>query len=527
MKRIGLIGAIIGLLTAVAWAQQDPNIDSGMKPYGSFHGGDIDAVGLGNGNLSLNIPVIGYPQRGGKLSMGFHIGYRSKAWQIFDDASGGNYLYWKYGNDAPSAAPGVQIMANQGLTATPNRMSVPNLNYPYRPINVALWTVYGPDGTAHQMSGTDYSNCIGVSLDASGILCQSTTTVNGQLTYSPSITDSSGIINSIATGNRYQVDPNGNQILASSSGWTDTMGRFIPGAQGPDGSVVVGVAGSTSGCPANTNAEKDWTLPGTNGGTYPIKLCYRNYTLMSNFAVPNVNEGGAVESLLVAMVLPDQTQWIFDYDSYGGLTKLTFPTGGSISYGWISQQSCGSMSRFVATRAVDANDGAGPRTWTYTYTPVQTVVRDPQLNETVHAMGDGCAPYETQTAYYQGSSSNSANLLKTVQTAYSTAEESPFDYYSEQNPPPYPYGGGGAYTQMNLVPTSVTTIWPGGLTSTVQKQYDPGWRGIFILPMTRPTPLTRRCTGKCCRKMLTIMRRRDPRCAPRSPITSGRTTSTT
>jgi len=58
-----------------AHAQQDPELEVGMKPFGSYHGGNIDTVSLFNGQLSLDIPLISYPQRGGKLKLEFHLTY--------------------------------------------------------------------------------------------------------------------------------------------------------------------------------------------------------------------------------------------------------------------------------------------------------------------------------------------------------------------------------------------------------------------------------------------------------------------
>ena len=47
-----------------AFAQNDPTLDTGFKPYGSYQGGDLDSVNLSNGNLVVHIPLAGYPQRG-------------------------------------------------------------------------------------------------------------------------------------------------------------------------------------------------------------------------------------------------------------------------------------------------------------------------------------------------------------------------------------------------------------------------------------------------------------------------------
>lgn len=51
-----------GSISAVA--QTDPTLETGLKPYGSYHGGDLDSVNLSNGNLTLHIALNGYPQRG-------------------------------------------------------------------------------------------------------------------------------------------------------------------------------------------------------------------------------------------------------------------------------------------------------------------------------------------------------------------------------------------------------------------------------------------------------------------------------
>jgi hypothetical protein len=71
---------LVAVLAAPALAQQDPNLEIGLKPYGSFHGGEIDTISLSTGNLSLQAPLLSYPQRG-NLGLGFMIRYNNKAWQ--------------------------------------------------------------------------------------------------------------------------------------------------------------------------------------------------------------------------------------------------------------------------------------------------------------------------------------------------------------------------------------------------------------------------------------------------------------
>ena len=67
----------------------------------------------------------------------------------------------------------------------------------------------------------------------------------------------------------------------------------------------------------------------------------------------------------------------------------------------------------------------------------------------------GCAAYETQTTYYQGSHT-SGTLLKTANTTYS---------YS---------GSRDSAGGINVVPTIVQTVWPNGQKSQTTKAYDSG-----------------------------------------------------
>ena len=58
-------------------AQGPPQPDPGspFMPYGSFHAGDIDTVDMVTGSLFLHIPLVTFPQRGGKLRVGFFVRY--------------------------------------------------------------------------------------------------------------------------------------------------------------------------------------------------------------------------------------------------------------------------------------------------------------------------------------------------------------------------------------------------------------------------------------------------------------------
>jgi RHS repeat-associated protein len=189
---------------------------------------------------------------------------------------------------------------------------------------------------------------------------------------------------------------------------------------------------------------------------------------------------------LQSVVLPNGVAWEFEYDdqdatltyngqpvTYGTLSKITLPTGASISYTWInagaslaakSSTFCNNGGRWLAGRTVTDLDGIA-RTWTYTYkvpfgSYFGTVVTDPLGNNTAHVFGfgGGCTAYETQTLYYLGSYS-SGTSLRTVNTTYlSTANGNTF---------PNPV--------LNVVPTSTTTIEANNQTTATTKGYDSGF----------------------------------------------------
>ena len=60
------------LAAVTASSQTTPDFDIGIKPYGSYQGGDIDTVNLSSGSVNLHIPVVSFPQRG-DLDLSFYL----------------------------------------------------------------------------------------------------------------------------------------------------------------------------------------------------------------------------------------------------------------------------------------------------------------------------------------------------------------------------------------------------------------------------------------------------------------------
>ena len=209
---------------------------------------------------------------------------------------------------------------------------------------------------------------------------------------------------------------------------------------------------------------------------------------MYNITQGTQNSGNL--NYLQSLVLPNGTTWTFTYsnDGNGDLMEIAFPTGGTISYTWTNAASCSGQNKYpraVATRTVNANDGTGNHTWTYSGGNYQSgqgpTITDPLGNNTVYTFtGFGqCQTYVTSVSYYQGAV-QSSNLLKTVSTTYSTT--------------PSPFGASTGENSMNIVPTQVTTTWPSGKTSQVTRSYDSGF--TFTSPRENDNTLYSGLYGK-------------------------------
>jgi RHS repeat-associated protein len=459
------------------FAQTNVNEEQGLKPYDSLHGGDLDSVSLTNGGLVLHVPLASFPQRG-NLDLSFFLRYSTKQWYVkvkpscYDPNCKPTYTYkWT----PVRANTGAQIVSSMDWRLQTTATLDPSFNQ----------SLISPDGNSHLMGGSDSSGTPvypAYSLDATGLQ------LTGAVGSTPTLTLPNGTRYSFVAGAGTNLtsgiqptsvtDANGNQITLSTSGWTDTLGRLIPGSGNGSPSTVPIQPGvpttDLSNCPSGTVSASIWNVPGPAGGTRTFKFCNSNLTLQTFFN-PNpgtipTDYGPGATPLLTAIVLPDLTMWTLGFDSYGDVVRLGLPTGGSISYTYTNRPiACGSdwtnVSRWVTSRTVDANDGTGGHTWTYTYTNTGVTVTDPAGNDAAHTIaspiaGTACSLYETQTQFYQGSASG-GTLLKTTATQYQGAASN--------------FSVNGDYSvAVNVAPVQRTITLPGGQTSKVISAYDSG-----------------------------------------------------
>ncbi len=347
------------LLSAIA--QQSPELESGLKPFGTFQGGNIDSVSLSSGNVMVHIPLISYPQRGGMLRVNFFLRFNSKNWypKFIDNASGG-LLRWTWG--AKGEEHGIGLALDQPLalkTAIHNDPTDPN------DPTVNILHAITPDGASHGMEATECSaNCTFdiplayESIDATAIKATGVPEIGGS---GATLIDRSGVRHTMGTSQASGLwravkmeDPNGNFITISYPQLnplvTDALGRTI-------GTVTTA---STASCPAGTTSAKNVDFPGFEGGNADLIFCYTNISPSSNFGFSGIQDWTyAATPFLTAVILPAQpaTKWQFSYLASGEISSITLPTGGTIAYEWEVRPGGQFVSRWIKKRKVNANDG--------------------------------------------------------------------------------------------------------------------------------------------------------------------------
>lgn len=470
-------------LTLIAFplrAQDDgpnPNVDLGVRPYESLRGGDIDMVNITNGNVVVRIPLVSYPQRG-NLKLNAVLAYNNRAWRITQINCPKCEFAWE---PAGSTLWNVQF---DGWVGGACNETLGNFTYYQCQVN-------NSDGSTTPMGEDGINSGVWRALDGSGsqILWPgfnptgNVTVIDGNGTrYIPASPTTLPYVIEDANGNTINVNPIGG-VSPQPNQITDSMGRQIPGA------VAEYTNFNASGCTGSNpiTSTATWQVPALNGGTNTIKFCYANTSVESLPPDPiyQAKQYIGTRSLLQSIVLPNGTTWTFAYDIYADLSTITLPTGGTISYTWATGELCPAMngvirpytdeSRVLASRALNANDGTGPHTWTYSIGAVvsngSTTTRsdkitDPLLNDTVYTetgLGNTCSFYETNHVQYQGSQSAGV-VLENVTTNYSYSPNSEY-FYSAYAP----------YSVFNVRPTSVVTALGNGSQRSVSYTYDSGF----------------------------------------------------
>ena len=485
--------------------------ETGYKPYATFQFSDFDSVNLSNLKLDLHIPLLKVPQRGGKLNVSYDLAYTPNTYSYDVIPCDTTTIYDVNGDPEPgpcideahfeffNSGGGMWIRPSFGLTLIPSY----NLSTPFGSHQL----YYKDDQHAYTTDGSGYQ----VVLPGNCLMSGANATV----------VDSNGITSTLAcnqpVNGSFIRDSNGNTLTYNNSTQnplvtiTDTLGNVLPALPQFAGDPFTSTASNFAGCtgPFATSSARFWTVPSVEGQTLQYKFCYgagpagqysvncADDTYDSGTDQPGTFQGcpgtltaSASGGGYQSIVLPNGTSYTFEYDTgsattgqpaYGDLTKITLPSGGTITYTWADLTAGAgftdyirgfSFARAVSTRTINANDGTGAHTWTYKQglTPpvspyVQAdfagsqqgasysiVVTDPEGNDTVHTFIDPVGGHESSTQYYQGAMSSST-LINEVRTDY--------QWIAQQNS--YP---------INVLPIRRTTVWAGGDTTATETDYD-------------------------------------------------------
>jgi RHS repeat-associated protein len=472
------------LVSLPASAQVDQAFETGLNPYRSYQSGNIDTISLWNRQLNVDIPIISYPQRGGKLPLNFVLHYANLG-NWYDENCSTNPCSYTSSGIFPNSGFGV-IQAGTVSNAGGTCGTDGNNNQD----EICDYSLVLADGSGSSMSPTN--NTTWKSNDLRGF--QLSNFNEGKNSPSALLSDRNGISyeanSSSPPGNllplfSYAIftnppgqveDTNGNYItyqpygsgLNPGIGWTDTMGRNIP----------LPISTSVTPCPKTPLVPDSaylWNFPGVNGGTYAVTFCYAEVAYKIQDP-PNGYSTGNMDQLQ-SVLLPNGTSWTFQYTTDGNvdLSQITFPTGGTLSYTWASSANqtdpCSSHSytnyRLVATRTLSADSSdSSAGVWTYQGIELAPkIVTDPAGNDTVHTFTDietnACPYYETTTQYYKGSHTG-GTLVKTVKTGYT------------------------ALPQSSILgqPTTTNVLWPNNQENQTSTTYDSGvyFQGnIFVI----------------------------------------------
>jgi RHS repeat-associated protein len=453
---VPLMLAFVAAFVPSSRAQTTPDLEEGTRPYGAYDGGQFDSVNLASGKMNIKIPLISYPQRGGKLKLSFSAIWTNFSARLTELCT--PHLPCQFIASRNGGAFGIDSNNSVWVTGVTN----PGTG------NIDHYQAILSDASTHVFGNT--SGTVWESLDATGMRFDASSYV---------LTDANGVRYTENTNPGYislVEDPNGNKMSYNdpNTTWTDTFGRSIPDPfalsyqQPPPQNAN---CPAVSGQPAATEAQI-WTVPAEGGGSEQFAFCYTGIPYDFNITYDDENyEAKSNAFVLQSIVLPNGTAWQFAYDStYANLQSITLPTGGTISYTWNGLAQLCTTSTFpltyntaIATRSV--NDGYNNYKWTYSGLgpyPTEIYVTDPLGNLTTHTMsslGNSDMYYEIQTNYYQGQSTH----LKNVTTTYN----------SEPDPT---YHASVCKTLANVTPATITTTLPNNKVAQVAKTYDsPGY----------------------------------------------------
>jgi RHS repeat-associated protein len=470
-----------GLMTAIllalffsgsrSFAQDAPSVSQGENPTTTYHAGDFDMVDMITGRLNLHIPLVVDHSQRGKVNLVYSLYFSGTSWYQTTNVHT-NQMYWE---PVKGTITGVTYGIDGRVKSGSETFINPKTNQP-----VTIGTAVVDGGGVHHLATISTTPVVDRSVDGSGIMLTA-----GPVAGLPTYTNKDGIRFGTSSFNTTTLaatdfiqDANGNQLTFNRTAsypapitMSDTVGRPWNWTSSTD----------VSKCPVAAVYAVLWDIPGPSSSTREFKYCYSNISIQTHFGG---NDYSNTVQLMTGVVLPDNTTWRFDYNSYGDVTKVYLPTGGTITYSW-SFGHCGTSGPTYETlyqRAIF--DGTNSYIWTYNHHPGfygGTTVTDPLGNDVVNNADSttafllDCAQGIGTIQYYSGSSTSGGTLLKTVTNTFAQLDDS---YISDAD-------GGGSASYVYL-PQNTTTTWPNNQSTQVQVTYDAGFSYVDNFQSTNP-----------------------------------------
>jgi len=480
--------------------------DIGLQAYHDYHGGDLDHINMDNGNLTVTIPIVSYPQRGSALKMDYALVFNGTGMTNYKETftvpllRSTEYIYvttwnpqsWTAGLNAFTTSDGPALYDMQDLGSTGRQFEVTTGGGTVYQ-GQQLWST--PDGSTHfavQSSigqiAFDGSNIQGNYLIPGSIgipnwQCVWDCTLPGVAAQSTVAATRDGITYfgaDASTTGPIRMDADGNYLSSDGANITDTTGRVIPFPSATTTPTSAQAAACTG--PLAITSISTWTPPGY---TVPYLFCYATITTNWPTFTSTTNratESTSTKTVLQSLVLPNGQSWIFEYNeaatncpyssagitNIGDLTHITFPTGGTIDYTYTCIVAPGATgispstavtTTAVSSRTINANDGFGSHSWTYAYANGKVTITDPNGNDTVQTISFGSVSSGTNalrvTNNYSGSASSGV-VIKSDVRVY---------------PPQYSTSRSGMPLGFPLFPVSETVTLNNGLSTQTVFQY--------------------------------------------------------
>ena len=439
----------------------------------------VDPSTLG---LSIQVPIAGYPGRAG-ASLPITLYYSSKQWRLQYDLSWTDNQTYTYIETHP-------VYAEHSRSGWSSSLGVPYIewtNYSQRFVGEGEAYCAGcpdqtsstleyfnrihlhmPDGSTHELrlndneASSQSSTGVFVAADGSHIKYDADTAT----VYMP---DGSRYQLGGATADSYYIDRNGNTLTYhhSTRKWSDALGRdlelslpdtpaaqdytyTLPSVNGGTLSYTVrwknlGDSGvfSDSGMTPNYLS---WQCVGVSAPPQTPRLFYNNLTPTRNHVCSGPVPFNPV--VLYQIVLPNGHSYTFNYNEWGEITRVSYPTGGYEKYAYAKIEGVARMeepyaqaNRGVSDRWTSpSGSGTDELHWHYastgslvTTTAPDTSYTERQIykaNPYATALGFGLSDAKDGMSYEERAYSPGGTMLRRTLTEWATSGPTPGGYGS-------------------------------------------------------------------------------------------------